>query len=369
MEALGQIAGGIAHDFNNILTTIMGYGMLLLQQVPEGERDHGPIPEILRASERASSLSKQLLAFSRPQATTPTVLNLNAVVDNAEKMLSQAIGSRITLRRSLDPKLGQVRVDQAQVDQLLLNFVINARDAIKTQGEIEIKTENVSLAPDEIKRDLETRDFVALTIRDTGEGIPPELMARIFEPFFTTKRPGQGTGLGLATCSAIVQQSGGWIACQSQPGKGTRFTVFLPRVEEAAEDVNRSTGNGALPRGRETVLVVEDEPSVGNLFECLLNKLGYEVVRAEHGEEAERAIASRKEHPVDLVLTDLDMPRMDGTELVRRLARTNGDLKVILTSGNGERFLAEDAGIDCEFLPKPFSMQTLAAKVREVLDR
>jgi DNA-binding response OmpR family regulator len=166
-----------------------------------------------------------------------------------------------------------------------------------------------------------------------------------------------------------VQQNGGWIACQSQPGKGTRFTVFLPRVEEAAEEISSSTGNGALPRGRETVLVVEDEPSVGNLFECLLRKLGYEVVRAEHGEEAERAITERAQDPIDLVLTDLDMPRMDGTELVRRLARTNNGLKVILTSGNGERFLAEDAGIDCEFLAKPFSMQTLAAKVREVLDR
>lgn len=369
MEALGQIAGGIAHDFNNILTTIMGYGMLLLQQLPEEERDKSSVAEILRASERAGSLSKQLLAFSRPQARDPLVLNLNAVVENTEKMLVQAIGSRIKLTKSLDPQLGQVRMDQSQIEQLLLNFVINARDAIKTQGEIEIKTENVSLEAEEIKCDIATKDFISLTIRDTGEGIPPELMARIFEPFFTTKRPGQGTGLGLATCSAIVQQSGGWIACQSQPGKGTRFTVFLPRVEEAAEDLSSPAGNGALPRGRETVLVVEDEPSVGNLFECLLRKLGYEVLRAEHGEEAERAIASRKDDPIDLVLTDLDMPRMDGTELVRRLARSNGDLKVILTSGNGENFHREGGDIHCEFLPKPFSMQTLAAKVREVLDR
>jgi PAS domain S-box-containing protein len=369
MEALGQIAGGIAHDFNNILTTIMGYGMLLLQQVPEEERDKSPVAEILRASERAGSLSKQLLSFSRPQATDPLVLNLNAVVENTEKMLLQAIGGRIILTKSLDPELGQVRMDQSQIEQLLLNFVINARDAIKAQGEIEIKTENVSLEADEIKRDIAAKDFACLTIRDTGEGIPPEMMGRIFEPFFTTKRPGQGTGLGLATCSAIVQQSGGWIACQSQPGKGTRFTVFLPRVEEEAENLNSPTRNGALPGGRETVLVVEDEPSVGNLFECLLRKLGYEVLRAEHGEEAERAIASRKDSPIDLVLTDLDMPRMDGTELVRRLARSNEGLKVILTSGNGEHFHREDDSIDCEFLPKPFSMQTLAAKVREVLDR
>ena len=369
MEALGQIAGGIAHDFNNILTTIMGYGMLLLQQLPEEERDKSAVAEILRASERAGSLSKQLLAFSRPQATDPLVLNLNAVVEHTEKMLMQAIGSRITLTKSLEPELGHVRMDQSQIEQLLMNFVINARDAIKGQGEIEIKTENVSLEADEIKRDIATKDFVSLIIRDTGEGIPPEMMGRIFEPFFTTKRPGQGTGLGLATCSAIVQQSGGWIACQSQPGKGTRFTVFLPCVEEEAEVLNSRTGNGALPHGRETVLVVEDEPSVGNLFECLLRKLGYEVVRAEHGEEAERAIASRKDSPIDLVLTDLDMPRMDGTELVRRLASSNEGLKVILTSGNGEHFHRENGGIDCEFLPKPFSMQTLAAKVREVLDR
>ena len=369
MEALGQIAGGIAHDFNNILTTIMGYGMLLLQQLPEEERDKSAVAEILRASERAGSLSKQLLSFSRPQATDPVVLKLNAVVENTEKMLVQAIGSRIALKKTLDPNLGHVRMDHSQIEQLLLNFVINARDAIKAQGEIEIKTENVSLEADEIKRDIAGKDFVSLTVRDSGEGIPPELMARIFEPFFTTKRPGQGTGLGLATCSAIVQQSGGWIACQSQPGKGTRFTVFLPRVEEEAEALISPKRNGILPRGGETVLVVEDEPSVGNLFECLLRKLGYEVLRAEHGEEAERAIASRKDDPIDLVLTDLDMPRMDGTELVRRLTRSNQGLKVILTSGNGENFHREGDGMDCEFLPKPFSMQTLAAKVREVLDR
>ncbi len=370
MEALGQIAGGIAHDFNNILTTIMGYGMLLLQQLPEGERDDSPISEILRASERAGALSKQLLGFSRPQPTVPLVLSLNRVVENAEKMLVQAIGGRIILRKSLDLALGNIRADVGQLEQLLLNLVINARDAIKSTGEIEIITENVSLKTEDIKRDVPTTDFVSLTVRDTGSGIPPALMARMFEPFFTTKRPGQGTGLGLATCSAIVQQSNGWMACQSQPGKGTRFTVFLPRLCETVDEVVASRVDGALPRGRETLLVVEDEPSVGNLFECLLRKLGYEVIRAEHGEEAERALAERGDGAIDLVLTDLDMPRMDGTELVRRLAHRNRDMKIILTSGNGENVGGENGvGFNFEFLPKPFSMQTLAQKVREVLDR
>jgi two-component system cell cycle sensor histidine kinase/response regulator CckA len=192
----------------------------------------------------------------------------------------------------------------------------------------------------------------------------------MFEPFFTTKQPGKGTGLGLATCSAIVQQSGGWIVCQSQPGNGTLFTVFLPRVSGAVEEPAHPRADGLLPRGREKVLVVEDEPSVGNLFECLLRKLGYEVIRAKHGEEAERAMADCADAPVDLVLTDLDMPRMDGTELVRRLTKKYGALKIILTSGNGENFRnKQDTGFDFEFLPKPFSMQTLAQKVREVLDR
>jgi CheY-like chemotaxis protein len=370
MDALGQIAGGIAHDFNNILTTIMGHGMLLLHQLPESERETSSVAEILRASERASALSKQLLAFSRPQPTAPVVLNLNTVVRNAEKMLVQAIGDRIVLRKSLDPELGNVRADIGQIEQLLLNLVINARDAIASNGEIEITSENVSLRPEDIKREVATAEFVCLSIRDTGSGIPSDLMTRIFEPFFTTKRPGQGTGLGLATCSAIVQQSEGWIACQSQPGKGTRFTVFLPRLPEAIEETAPVRTNGAMPRGHETLLVVEDEPSVGNLFECLLRKLGYDVIRAEHGEEAERAIAERGEDSIDLILTDLDMPRMDGGELVRRLVQRKSDLKVILTSGNGESFSSrQEPGFDFEFLAKPFSMQVLAQKVRDVLDR
>jgi PAS domain S-box-containing protein len=370
MEALGQIAGGIAHDFNNILTTIMGYGMLLLQQLPEEERDASPIAEILRASERAGALSKQLLGFSRPQPNEPVVLCLNNVVEKAEKMLVQAIGGRITLRKSLDPLLGNVRADVGQVEQLLLNLVINARDAVPGTGEIEIRTENVSLRAEEIKRETATTDFVSLTVSDTGSGIPPELMARMFEPFFTTKRPGQGTGLGLATCSAIVQQSGGWMVCHSQPGKGARFTIFLPRLSVPVEELIPVRENGALPNGRETLLVVEDEPAVGNLFECLLRKLGYDVIRAGHGEEAERAIDERRDRPIDLVLTDLDMPRMDGTELVRRLSHKNHDLKIILTSGNGDNFsMPDDSERPFDFLPKPFSMQTLAQKVREVLDR
>lgn len=370
MEALGQIAGGIAHDFNNILTTIMGYGMLLLQQLPEEERDSSPVAEILRASERAGALSRQLLGFSRPQPTEPVVLSLNGVIENAQKMLVQAIGGRITLRTTLDPSLGNVRADVGQVEQLLLNLVINARDAIQGTGEIEIKTENVSLRAEEIERETTSTDFVSLTISDSGSGIPPELMARMFEPFFTTKRPGQGTGLGLATCSAIVQQSDGWMACQSQPGKGARFTIFLPRLSVAVDELVPVRENGALPKGRETLLVVEDEPAVGNLFECLLRKLGYDVIRAGHGEEAEKAIEERGERSIDLVLTDLDMPRMDGTELVRRLAQKNHDLKVILTSGNGDNFARAGNGeARFDFLAKPFSMQTLAQKVREVLDR
>jgi two-component system cell cycle sensor histidine kinase/response regulator CckA len=262
--------------------------------------------------------------------------------------------------------LQNVRADIGQIEQLLLNLVINARDAILNTGEIEIVTENVSLRAEDIKRDISATDFVSLSVRDTGAGIPPELMARIFEPFFTTKRPGQGTGLGLATCSAIIQQSGGWIACQSQPGKGTRFTIFLPQLREVAAPAKVSRMDGALPTGRETLLVVEDEPSVGNLFESLLSRLGYEVIRADHGEEAERAMAEREDGTIDLVLTDLDMPRMDGTELVKRLVARHRDLKIILCSGNGENYGGEN-GFD--FLPKPFSMQTLAQKVREVLDR
>ena len=370
MKALGQIAGGIAHDFNNILTTIMGHAMLLLQQLPEVEREASSEAEILRASDRAGALSKQLLSFSRPQPTAPVVLNVNSVVEHAEKMLAQAIGGRIVLKKTLDPALGNALADVGQVEQLLLNLVINARDAIPGNGEIEIITSNVSLKPDDVKCGVATTEFVSLSVRDTGSGISSELMARVFEPFFTTKRPGQGTGLGLATCSAIVQQCDGWIACQSQPGKGTQFTVFLPRLSAPVADVSQTRLNGSLPTGRETLLVVEDEPAVGNLFELLLRKLGYEVIRAQHGEEAERVIAERAAGAIDLILTDVDMPRMGGNELVRRLVRNKSDMKIILTSGNGENFAGtEDPAFAFEFLPKPFSMQTLAQKVREVLDR
>jgi signal transduction histidine kinase len=368
MEVLGQLAGGIAHDFNNILTAIMGYGTVLLAQVAAEERDESHIAEILRAAQRAAGLSKQLLGFSRHDPYEPTVLSVGGVVRAVEKMLRQVIGDRIILRTDISADAGAIEADSGQLEQVLLNLAINARDAMPSGGTITIAARRTVLRPGEVKIETDARDFVALSVRDEGTGIPADVLPRIFEPFFTTKRAGQGTGLGLATCRAIADRSGGWIACDSEPGKGTVFTIFLPRVaeEERSTDTRRQL-NGALPTGTETVLVVEDEPMVGELVALLLKNLGYDVVQAEDGQQAEEALDAR-DRQIDLVLTDLNMPRMDGRELVRRLSRVNPDLKVILTSGNDVDDLDDETDIAFNFMPKPFTLPTLAQKIREVLD-
>lgn len=367
MEALGQLAGGVAHDFNNVLTAIMGYGTLLLDALPQSERENSHVAEILRSAERAAGLSKQLLTFSRRQPYQATVVEVGGLIDGVKKLLRQVIGDRIVLRTHVDADLCSVKADAGQLEQILLNLAINARDAMPAGGTISITASNVTLPPDAVQIDTDASEFVALSVRDAGTGIPPEVMPRIFEPFFTTKRPGHGTGLGLATCSAIAEKSGGWIACRSQLGLGTEFTIYLPAGDERAEDVARPRHDLELPRGEETILVVEDEPAVGELLELLLSNLGYDVIRAEDGQEAQEAVAFR-EAAIDLVLTDLNMPRMDGRELVRRLSPRNPGLKVLLTSGDEVSEFDDTSGLEFEFLPKPFTMHTLAHRVREVLD-
>jgi two-component system cell cycle sensor histidine kinase/response regulator CckA len=260
-----------------------------------------------------------------------------------------------------------VRADAGQLDQVLLNLAINARDAMPRGGTITISARNVVLPHEAVRADTDSSDFVALSVRDQGTGIPPELIEKIFDPFFTTKPPGQGTGLGLATCNAIAAKAGGWIACASEPGKGTQFTIYLPAVDEQATRVASPRYDGELPRGGETVLIVEDEPAVGELLALLLDNLGYNVVRAEDGEQAEAAVAEH-DGEIDLVLTDLNMPRMDGRELMTRLCARNSNVKVILTSGNDITELGDASDVAFDFLPKPFTMESLAQKVRAVLD-
>lgn len=367
MEVLGQLAGGIAHDFNNILTAIMGYGTVLLEELPEAEREESHIAEILRAAKRAAGLSKQLLGFSRQDPYDPTVLRAEALVRGVEKMLRQVIGDRIVLKTELGSDAGTIKADAGQLEQVLLNLAINARDAMPSGGTITISAATVTLPAEKVKAPSAAREFVALTVRDDGTGIPPDVLPRIFEPFFTTKRPGQGTGLGLATCHSIAEKSGGWIVCESELGRGTAFTVYLPAEAEEVGSTATGPTRGALPRGTETVLVVEDEPMVGELVEMLLKSLGYQVARAEDGVEAEEVV-SKLDGSIDLVLTDLNMPRMDGQELVRRLSTKNPDLKVILTSGNDVNDGDDRSTVAVDLLPKPFTMATLARKVRQTLD-
>jgi PAS domain S-box-containing protein len=367
MEALGQLAGGVAHDFNNILTAIMGYGTLMLDELPEDQREESHVAEIVRSSERAAGLSRQLLAFSRRQAYNAEVIDVESLIAGVKRMLRQVIGERLTLETDIDPALGRVKADGGQIEQVLLNLAINARDAMPRGGTIAIVARNVRPQPELISIETSCRDFVAISVRDNGTGIEPDVIGRIFEPFFTTKFAGQGTGLGLATCSAIAQRSGGWMTCRSELGKGTEFCLFLPIVTEDVDHVARPVCDDKLPRGNETVLVVEDEPAVGELLVLLLGNLGYRVMRAEDGEEAEQVVA-RCNGEIDLVLTDVNMPRVDGRELVHRLFSKKRNLKVLVTSGNDGFDDDDDRKFEVEFLPKPFTMQTLACAVRSILD-
>ncbi len=368
MEVIGAVASGIAHDFNNILTAIMGYASLLMVGLPREEQREGHAAEILRAAERAAALSRQLLAFSRAQPYQPAVFRLEQVVRESESMLCRVLGDTITLRTEISSEVGAVKADPSQIEQLILNWIVNARDAMPHGGQIAIAARVVTEARNRPETIPDASRWVALSVIDEGEGIPPEVQSRMFDPFFTTKRPGQGTGLGLATCMSIAQRSGGWIDCESEVGKGTTFTLFLPRADEPVTPLRKKTTPKQVA-GRETILVVEDEPAVGEVVALLLRDFGYQVLTAENGEAAERVIAAHAGE-IDLVLTDLNMPRMNGRELMERLTMNNPGVRVILTSGNDDLLDERSAqSLEVEFLPKPFTGHGLAERVRQVLDK
>ena len=362
MEIIGNIASGVAHDFNNILTAIMGYATLLRGDGNTDAQEYAS--EIMQAAERAASLSKQLLGFARLRPNEAKIISLEEVIRRVEGMLRRVIGDTISLRTTIERDVGAVRADPSQIEQLLLNLVVNARDAMPTGGRITIalrKTANASL-----NHNGDFADWVELSVADEGTGIPPEVQRRMFEPFFTTKRPGQGTGLGLATCATIAEQNNARLDFTTAPARGTTFTLRLPRIAEAAPVAAQPLEVSSVP-GEGTLLVVEDEPAVGEIVALLLRDLGYEVLTADNGEAAERII-SECEREIDLVLTDLNMPRMNGRELLARLTRNNPRVRVILTSGNEE--LLDDNTADLlpiEFLPKPFTRQSLAEKVQAAL--
>jgi signal transduction histidine kinase len=372
MEVIGQLAGGIAHDFNNLLAVIMGYSDLTMQKLGDNEEIRSHLETIRSTAERAAVLTRQLLIFSRKQTIQPSVLDLNIVVQGLEKMLQRLIDENIEMKVVPGKEIGRVKADSGYVGQVLMNLVINARDAMPIGGKLTIATSNVTLDENCARPDTGAipGDYVMLSVSDTGTGMTNEVKAHLFEAFFTTKPKGKGTGLGLATCQNIVQQSGGHIGVCTEVGQGTTFKVYFPRVEQMLDVATRLDPSGPLPRGTETVLLVEDEPSLRHLACDVLEAQGYRVLRANNGQEGLRVARELKGQPIGLVITDVIMPEMGGKAMAEWLRISDPDLKILFTSG-----YTDDAVIGwgmletgVEFLPKPYVPATLVRKVREMLD-
>ncbi len=371
MEAVGQLAGGIAHDFNNLLTAILGSTQLLLQATPPGDVRREDVEEIRNAGLRAAELTRQLLAFSRRQVLAPKVLELNAVVANMDKMLRRLIGDDVELATALHAEAGAVNADPGQLEQVLLNLVVNARDAMPGGGRVLIETTRLLLRDELVERRhrLAPGDYVCLAVTDSGLGMDEATQAHLFEPFFTTKEVGKGTGLGLATVYGIVKQSGGYIWVYSEPGRGTTVKVYLPRVPGAAEPPLPAPEPPALRGGHETVLLVEDAAPVRTLARRSLEACGYKVIDAADGPSA-LELSARHTGEIAVLVTDVVMPGMSGRELAERLAPTRPAMKVLYTSGYTDDAMVRQGVLNAgvAFLQKPFVPDSLARKVREVLD-
>jgi two-component system cell cycle sensor histidine kinase/response regulator CckA len=372
MEAVGQLAGGIAHDFNNLLMAIMSNAELAALELTTSTAASSHIDEIKSASRRARSLTQQLLAFSRKQMLQPRVLDLNAVVRDAEQILRRLIGETIAMRVRLDPVLGQVRADPGQVAQVLVNLAVNARDAMPDGGQLLIESMNQDVSASDARghRGLHEGRYVVIRVRDTGSGMDENTKTRIFEPFFTTKPPGQGTGLGLSTAYGIVKQSGGYIAVDSSLGSGTTFTIMLPRVFDKPEPVVAPVAaeSPTSTASRGTVLLVEDETAVREAAKRMLRKYGFVVIEAKNGKDA-LMLWNEHAHGIDVVLTDVVMPSMGGADLVRSLRATRPDLRVVFMSGytQGTLEIAADEESATRFLPKPFTADQLVGTLRDLL--
>jgi len=366
MEAVGRLAGGVAHDFNNLLNVIVGYAELLARSLPQGDTRRARIDQILLAAMRAGTLTRRLLAFSRNQVLQPRVIDPNAAVVETEQMLRRLIGEDVELAIQLGEGLGSVRVDPGQLEHVLLNLAVNARDAMPRGGVITLATAAADLAG---TASSPPGRYVVLSVRDTGTGMDEETRARIFEPFFTTKPTGEGTGLGLATVYGIVEQSGGFIRVESEPGRGTTFRVYLPRVDGSPEPAPRPSSQRPRLRGRETVLVVEDQDSLREMIREALQLLGYRVLAAPNGEAA-LDLARGHGGPLDLLITDIVMPRMGGGELASRLLAQRPGLRVLYMSGHANETVTRHGAFEPRvLLEKPFSTETLSLRVRDVLDR
>lgn len=371
MEAIGRLSGGIAHDFNNLLGVIIGYSRVLNKALSTNTALREHALEIEKAGQRAASLTKQLLAFSRQQVLTPAVLNLNTLASDMEKMLPRLLGEDIEVSLALGPELGSVKADQSQIEQVIMNLAVNARDAMPMGGKLKIQTANVTL-DQTFTRDhpgSKVGTYVMLAVTDTGTGMDAATLTHIFEPFFTTKERGKGTGLGLATVYGIVKQSNGYIALDSTPGKGTSFQIYLPRYfGKPAEDEAR-TDSGEKLRGSESILLVEDAEPLRKLAQTFLETGGFSVMSAESGEDA-LEVAARYEGTFDLLLTDVVMPGMNGRVLAEQLLPRQPGMRVLYMSGYTDSFIAGHGVLDpgTHLLHKPFTEEVLIRKVREVLD-
>ncbi len=370
METIGRLAGGIAHDFNNLLTAIIGYSSILLRHCSQDHPLRAEIEEIEKAGQRAAALTSQLLSFSRKQVLQPRVVDLNSVVTNLERMLRRLIGEDVELVTVLKPELGRVRVDPGQIEQVIMNLAVNARDAMPAGGKLTIETDNVELDEHYAREHVSVRPgpYVMLAVSDTGCGMDKETQAHIFEPFFTTKERGKGTGLGLATVYGIVKQSGGNIWVYSEPGQGTTFKLYFPCVAGQAEMLTQKTESVSQLRGTETILLVEDDQQVQSLAARVLREQGYKVLETSNGKEALH-LAAHYLAEIHLVLTDVVMPGMSGRVLVDHLKSLRPELRVLYLSGYTDDTIVHHRVLDpgASFLQKPFTPQGLARKVREVL--
>jgi PAS domain S-box-containing protein len=369
MEAVGRLAGGVAHDFNNLLMVIGGYAEVILSQLPSDHPLHEKGKAIQQAADRATTLTRQLLAFSRKQLLELKVVDVNAIVQDMERLLSPLIGENVKLATVLAPQATLTRADAGQLEQVLMNLVVNGKDAMPGGGALTIQTQTAVVDGSHRREQQFIRpgNYVVLSVSDTGMGMDKETQSRIFEPFFTTKEKGKGTGLGLSTVYGIVKQSGGYVMVQSEKGQGSTFQIYLPQVDGTAED-NSSPAPDAALGGSETVLLVEDEDSVRQLVRDTLEAKGYSVLEAKSGEDGLET-ARRHQGTIQLVITDVVMPGMGGRELVKRLAETKPTTKVLYLSGYTEDTIVSDGSIEggTAFLQKPFSLQNLSRKVREVL--
>jgi CheY-like chemotaxis protein len=371
MEAVGQLAGGVAHDFNNLLTVIMSYSSMLLADGGPADANRGDIQAISDAAARAAALTRQLLAFSRKQVLQLQAVDVNAVVTDVEKMLRRLIGEDISLSTHLDPDLALISADPGQLEQVLLNLAVNARDAMPDGGELSLTTHNADLSEELGDRHLGAAPgkYIMIAVTDTGTGMTREVQQRLFEPFYTTKGAGKGTGLGLATVHGIVKQLGGDIYVYSELGHGTTFKVYFPHLATTPELVVTTVEPREAPRGSETILLAEDDDALRSLGARVLGAFGYNVLVARTGGDALRIVAEHR-GPIDLVATDVVMPEMSGSQLVEKVLKARPGIRVLFMSGYTDDEVMRRGVIDgaTAFLQKPFTPDMLAHKVRAVLD-